>query len=623
MDLYGNITNNSKFRAEIEGLFSLIGKWELKNRKGARGAVEARDKAIMTLLRSCGWNVGILFPLFYPRMIEGEPLNMMRRPFSFMMTELQVEGYTAVRGSRQIAKSTSLVGRQMVKALLFPRFHSLYICPHPHHKKTYADRFRSMEAECPINKSAFSKGGDLRNNLFYKEYPTGSTINIVNCLTDTSQARSKTADEVLYDEYQLFDMTLEGDIDQCLSVSKVPMRVYAGTSTTVDSPLEYRYKNGSQNTWKVKSPNDTDWIDFGDVETLEKCIRPKGLTCPYSNRILNVRNGGFTPTFKDREKYGYKSVHVPQLIIADRVEDRLEWEKIYKAFREYNRSKFMEEVAGIPSEMGAREITEADLRKICVLGSKKEVEKKVAKGRYRLIVSGNDWGGSDHITNLPKSRVSHTVHLMLGLSTDGHLDILHMRQYPQPRYDEVVGCIVNDHKRFQGNAMAADAMGGQVYLNELDKQLNPKTNFRFNYHSGVHQMLGVPRHGALNHFTLNKHESISQLFKSIKDGRIRCYDWEEAALGLGEILNIQRILYSPQNGPDRYHYHMTPSKPDDMVQALNYAHTLMRMMLGEPIADDDRVMIHLRNSLAGANMSALGAVGSGAPSLFSGGIISA
>jgi hypothetical protein len=613
MDLYGNITNNTTFRKKLEGVFSELRKLDPLVRKGVHGTQQKRDKLLLEILQMCDWNMGILFPIFFPRMIEGGPLNMMRRPFSFMMTELQVEGFTAVRGSRQIAKSTSFVGRQMIKAILYPRVQSLYICPHPHHKKTYADRFRAMEAECAFHKAAFPKGTALRNNLFYKEYSSGSTINIVNCLTDTSQARSKSADELLYDEYQLFDISLEGDIDQCLSVSKIPMRVYAGTSTTVDSPLEHRYQQGSQNTWKVRSPNGTDWIDFGDSEQLEKCIRPKGLTCPFTNRPLNVRDGGFTPTFAEREKFGYRSVHVPQLIIADRVEDRLEWEKIHKAFKEYERPKFMEEVAGIPSEMGAREITENDLKKICVLGSKRDVEEKVRNHYYSMIVSGNDWGGSDHIVNLPKSRVSHTVHLMLGLAPDGHFDIIHMRRYDGLNYDEITQCIVQDHKRYLGNAMAADAMGGQVYLNQLDKALNLRTNFRFNYHSGVHQMLGVPGHGALNHFTLNKHESISQLFKSIKDQRIRCFNWEEAAFGLSEILNIQRVLYSPQNGPDRYHYHMTPNKPDDMVQALNYANTLMRLLIGENVAEDDRVRLHLMSSLAGAGIG----IGSGMGSLSS------
>jgi hypothetical protein len=597
-DLYARIMNDSQFMITVNKLFSAIGECVLRVRKGQKGAVEERDKLLLKLLAHCDWNVGILFPLFYPRMIEGKPLNVMNRPFGFMMTRLQVGGYTAIRGSRQIAKSTNLIGRQMVKSLILPRFQSLYICPHPHHKKTYADRFRQMEAECPFIKGMFGSGSPLRNNLYFKEYPLKGQTNIVNCLQDSSQARSKTADELLYDEYQLLDIQLEGDIEPCQSTSKIPMTVYAGTSTTVDSPLEYRYQEGSQHTWKVKSPNGKDWIDFGDVEVIEKIMHPDGPKCPYSNRILDVRQGEYTPTYRERMEYGFNSIHVPQMIIHDKVRDAIEWEKIYKVFADKSvpRSKFMEEFAGIPSELGAREITEAQLKAICNLGSRDDVFRKVKEGYYRLIVSGFDWGGSDGIPHT-KTRTSYTVHTILGLTSSGHVHILFMRQHHGMNFEETTALMLADHKRYTGQAVAADAAGGQVYLNNFSRHIPDNNIFKFNYHAHIFQLLGVPSHGMRNHFTLNKHESLSQLFRDIKEKRILCYNWEEAGPRLSEILNIQRIFVDPQAGPTKIHYHMTPGRPDDTVQAINYGYVLMRLLNGENIVDDADILAQIQASI--------------------------
>lgn len=620
-DLYAAILTDTNFRDKVKSILGNIGRHNDLMKKGNFSSTKKRDQLMMELLQTCDWNLGILLPLFYPNMIEGSPLNMMRRPFGFMMTQMRVGGYTAIRGSRQIAKSTNLIARQMLKSFLFPRFQSMYICPHPHHKKTYADRFRQMEAECPYMDIVFKKGSTFRNNLYFKEYPLGGVTHLVNCLSDVSQARSKTTDELLYDEYQLFDMTLEEDIEPCQSVSKVPMTVYAGTSTTVDSPLEYRYQEGSQHTWKVKSPNGKDWIDFGDADEIIKCIKPEGLTCPYSSKPLDVASGHFTPTFKDRWMYGDVSIHVPQMIIADKISDPLEWEKIFKAFHGIDRNSFLEEYCGIPSEMGSREITEKDLRDICVLGSKASVFEKVKKGYYQLIVSGNDWGGSDHLAHIKKSRVSFTAHSMLGLAPDGKVDILHMRNYPGMNYDEITADIANRHKEHQGQAMAADAAGGQVYLNNFDRLLNHKTNFRFNYHAHVHKLVSMPHEGSANHFTLNKHESISQMFKAIKDGHIRCYDWEEAQPRLSEMLNIQRVLIDPQAGPSKFHYHMTPRNPDDTVQSINYAYVLLRLLRGDNVVDNVAAMRTIQESLRG-QFSAYGPSVNDLGNLMSGSVIS-
>lgn len=429
IDLYKSLTTDPLFLRRIDKAFLAVKDAELAVRQGKYRSDELLDKRIKELLEVCNWNLGILVPMYFPTFIDGHPLNPMRRPHSFMMLSLFTYGYTAVRGSRQIAKSTKLIARQLIKAMIFSRHSSIYICPHSEHKKTYANRFREMEMDCPYVRTQQSGGVKLRNNLFYKEYPNQSHTYIVNALTDTSQARSKSADELMYDEYQLFDIDLEPDIEQCQSVSQIPMTIYAGTSTTIDSPLEYRYQEGSQAHWMVKSPNGTDWLDFGDEKQMLKMIRPEGLRCPFTNREIDVTQGFYEHMFPSRLEYGHVSVHVPQLIIPDKVKDLLEWNKIYKAFTEYDPKKFMEEILGIPTEEGSSEISAKDLQNIAILGTRQElIDTNLKNGYYRMIVSGCDWGGSDHIKE-KRDKLSYTVHAILGVTPDDKIDILHIKQY--------------------------------------------------------------------------------------------------------------------------------------------------------------------------------------------------
>jgi hypothetical protein len=585
IDFYKCITKDTNFIDKINKILSEISYFDDKYRRGSAAALEARDRKVIDLLVECNYNIGILIPLFFPKYIKGKPLDPRRRPFSFLMTDIFTHGFTAIRGSRQIAKSTTFVARQLIKSIIFPNFKSMYVCPHGEHKKTYANRFNEMELASPMVQGILKQHKELRNNLYFKQYFNGAETNIVNCLENVSQARSKTTDEILYDEYQLFDIALEPDIFQCQSASDVPMTVYAGTSTTVDSPLEFRYQQGSQAQWLIKSPNGKDWIDFSDPDTLIKSVKEEGLICPYSNKPMNVNDGELVHKFDSRREIGYVSMHVPQLIIYDKVKDPLEWEKIYKAFTEDKddkKHKFLEEVGGIPSLEGDRELSEKNLVDICTLGSEEECFNKARKGYYSKLISACDWGGSDDVPNY-KNRKSFTVHSILGLAPDGATDIIYMRQYSGMDFVNISKDIIYNHKRYGCGYMASDYGVGMAYNYIMKENVNPNTFFMFSL-VGHGKTIRILDKGSPNHFALNKTESLSQLFLDIKNGtsRIRCYKWEESGPRLQEFLNLYRVV--TDNSTSRsFHYHKLASKPDDSLMSVNFGYTLARIIKGESI----------------------------------------
>lgn len=579
---------------------------ELEVNKGSKFSSKAGIAGeLWEIYKTCNYNWGLMLPWFFPKAIAGGPMSLVNRPFGFAFYDLNVGGSTVIRGSRQISKSTNFVGRQLIHQHMIPAWGSMYVVPHSEHRNTYATKLRDMEQTFRY----YQRNYNLRQNLYLKESPNGngSKIELVNAFTSVAHLRGKTANELLYDEYQLFDVQFESDLDQVLKSTKMPLRIYAGTSTTLDSPLEYRYQRSSMASWNIRSPNGKDWIDCGDKETILKCIRPQGPTCPFTNRLLNVIDGCWVHQAKHRLDHLEVGYHIPQIVVPDYAHDYNYWSTIYRDFKEFGEAKFLQEVLGIPVAEGMRELTEGDMRNICCLGSKAELGKSLDKHPYKFIISGCDWGGSDHQIAY-KSKKSYTVHVVMGILANGDFDILHMRQHSGMAYDEIAYEIAKDHKAYGATALASDWGVGMFYNNELRKYIPWEKHLVLEYLGPTAPVIAQPSHGGLaNQYTVNKSEAVTQVVQAIKRKdrpRIRCYNWDESQRLLMDFVNMFRVPTDNANGRSAFRFIKNPAKPDDTLHAVSFGYILGRILLGEPLFQDNstRDMIHRNlgvNSRAG------------------------
>ena len=468
----------------------------------------------------------------------------------------------------------------------------------------------------PVNEREF------KQNMYYREWPGGGVTELMHILTDSGPARGKTADENIFDEYQLFEMELEPDILQSLRISKYKTRIYAGTSTVLDSPLEQRFLAGSQGMWHAKCESGH-WTNFNDKEIVPRMIHPRGLVCPHCEKkgvvsLLNPENGFYIHAFKDRLEAGYPSLHIPQVIVPDFVLDPVEWSTIYTDFMDYGEAKFMQEVMGIPVEEGMRELTMQDLLDLCSRGLETEdFNARIAlakSGKYQWIVSGCDWGGSDYLPEL-KTKLSYTVHAIIGIDNLGNFDILHFKHYASMNYEEIAHDIVQHHRMFRGDFIASDFGAGQAYNMLLRKELPPQRHIVFAYTAQNNRVIARPPHGMFNQLSLSKTESLSSLFimlKNRRQKRIRCYSWEAAKYYLLQFLNLYRVPTDSDAGGSKFRYIRHGSKADDALHALNFAVSLGRLVIGEPIVDDPSLRRELMKAL-GQDVSAGGAAILGYP----------
>lgn len=598
IDVYWKICTDPIFRKHAMKLGTDIAALEKAAATDTRAGLALHQK-IREFYEFCNNNPGLLVPHFFPDYPKkGEAMSLFSRPFSFNMFNFQAGGWTVIRASRQIGKSTSIAARQLMNAHILPSYRSLYIVPHEEHRKTYANRLREMERAFLY----FQESPHHRQNLNYKEYPNGSIIELIRVLTTAAESRGKTTDELLFDEYQHFDSELEAEVDQTQKASFIPSKIYSGTSLTVDTPLETRWLQSSQGEWHIRAMDGKHWINTGDKEDVLRIIQKNGPTCPYTGRILDVTDGFYIHRFPELLKEGKVGLHIPQIIIPDLVVKPIKWKQIWDSYNDYNQKNFLQEVLGIPTMEGSREITLEELKKICVIKNGYAERKRLAKTRYyKHIVSGCDWGGSDYNPS-DKTKVSYTVHVIMGLTPDNKIDILHMRQYSGMNYREVAEDIIHNHREFEATAIASDFGVGAAYNMLLREQLPADRHFIFAYTGPRTAPLSAPAgYGWFNQYSLNRTESITQLYAAIKkdDPRIRCYAWEESESMLLDFMNLYRVPTENSNGTSEFKYRRHGSKPDDTLHAVNFAYTLMRLLMGEPLLEDRGLLTRVLQQLKG------------------------
>lgn len=557
------------------------------------------SKAIHKVLKASHYNLGFLLPYLFPNFMgPKEPLSLSRRPFAFPIFAPLLYGFLVLKGSRQISKSTNLVAKQLAVTNLFNTV-SVYMAPHTEHIRTYSNKL----AEMYRNFRYAHPGKGMKNNQYYKEFASGGRIEIYRVLTSAAHMRGKTADELDFDEYQLFDIRLEGEISQLQRTSERPTTIYSGTSTTIDSPLEIRYQQSSGGVWMMRSPNGKDYIDCSDPKLVIKMIRKEGLTCPYTDRLIQDPLDGIWEharphLARDKNLLG---LHIPQFLIPDFLTPQ-EWPKIFNYLRDYGDTRTLQEVGGISVEQGDREITMRDLQEMCDLpfADQEEIQKWAkVKPRYKVIISGCDWGGSDY-QMARGAKTSYTVHVVIGVYGDGKIDILHMQRHSGMEYDEIASKIMKKHLELGGTAIASDYGAGYAYNTFLhrDPRVTPTKHFVWEYNAPYTAMIKKPQYQQFpTHFMLNKTESITQVLEALKKKRIRCFSWATAQPLLGDILNSFRVHAETRHGRQYFLHIRNPAKPDDTLHALNFAYVLARLILKEPMFDDPALRDYVMGAL--------------------------
>lgn len=585
LDLEYKIRKDSRYADQLARLCLRMDKYQKMAVHDLRMREPLRQ-TIMDMLEHTEYNLSPLLGYYFPAYPKHKPFSLVNFPHAhaFFNINLGRGAYTVFRGSRQIIKTTCMAARNIIATQMIAPLHVMSICPRAEQLKTIGDKYKEIEGSYRF----FRYHKNLRNNLYFKEYPNKSVLKLLYILTNADKVRGNSFDWIDYDEYQDMDEKLELEINEIQTQSDYPMITYSGTSKTVDSALEVAFEKSSKGLWMMKCPG----CGHHNHPTLENnvfaMVRPSGVVCSKCGHKLNVREGRWEHQSEDMLRKGRVGFHVPKIIVPENTENKSKWHIIYEQSRSKNKKQFLEEVLGIATQAGAREISQKDMENICMLGPQDKLELKAEKKGYRYVISGCDWGGSDYLPSF-RTKESHTVHAMVGVTVDWKFDIIHMAQYSGMGYEEIADAIVSDHKRLRGYALASDFGVGAVYNMELRKRMNPHKHIIFNYTGPKTKYVAEPKEEHLfNQLSLNRTESITTLFGDIKNKRLRCFRWEQAQERLLEFLNLYR---SPQEnvktGVSSLLYIKHGAKPDDTLHAVNFAVNLAKIVSGEDMFTDE------------------------------------
>jgi hypothetical protein len=613
LDLEYRIRTDGEFRAELERRQKRLEELDRLSQRNS-ALIGAFHQSLFDYLEFCQFNLANLAPYFWPAYPKEQPLYFANYPFAYQMFCFQVGGFMVFRGSRQISKTTSFASRQSMMARLFRGFKSLYIVPRSDQLATYQNKFREIEQANRFHR----RDTRLRQNLGYKELPNRSIIEMARVQTTAAGIRGKSTDELLFDEFQHFDPELELEVSQTQAASELKITIYAGTSLTTDSALEQRWNESSQGSWVMRCGCGHWSIPLPEFDVMEM-IRPEGPCCLKCGRLLAVREGKFVHAQQDRFDAGYRGFHIPQIIVPAVVYNPTRWAEIYwNKVRSGGGRKFVQEILGVATEQGEKEITRTQLQDICVLGrDKQRLLQKAVQGEYEYTVSGCDWGGSDHLPELRIKR-STTVHVIAGILPTGQFEILHFRRFEGMDYEDITADILRHHALYRGYALASDFGVGAVYNSALRRQIPVGRHLIFNYVGPASPLISQPKGPhQFNGWSLNKSESISLTYDAVRHKRIRCFDFDLAEPYLSDFLNLFRAPgeRGQGGGASTFLYRSHPTKPTDALMAVNYAFMLGKILLGEPMVADLSTKVMLDNAL----LSGIGADQlSGLPGAFSG-----
>lgn len=492
--------------------------------------------------------------------------------------------------------STTFCARQLINAALNPNLASLYIAPQEPQKSTYGDRLIQMESyfRFPLGKQ----------NKYSKKYANNSTIRMASCLTTADSVRGMSIDDILLDEAQGMDPDIVPEILYTQAMSSLKTTIFSGTALSVDTLLEQKWQDSSMGMWHIRA-NDGTWLNMYDKDTLfAVCSHPQGPVCPKTGKPLQVTNGCYVHAKPSALKSGRVGVHVPQCIIPDIAYNPSRWEDVYNKVKRDDPKKVMQECFGIAVSEGSREISERDLMRICTLtDTPEELKQKCARGYYRMIISGCDWGGSDY-NPATKTKTSYTVHCIIGIAPSGTVDILHYRRYAGMDYDVIARTILSEHKAYYGYAMASDFGAGFVYNMELRKHLPFDRHFIMSYVGPKCAPVAEPQGAHIpNQLSINRTEALTSVFQAVKKfdpPQIQCRPWGEMQPFLSDWLNMYRVPSDMPSGQTVFRYIRAATKPDDALHAFTFAYVIAKIYLGEPIVRDQALEQKVRSILSAA-----------------------
>ena len=511
-----------------------------------------------------------LLPLMFN--IKGKPYSLDDYPPFKALYETKAPKDILYMCGRQIGKTTNLSKSEVLNCVQIPHFQILYVAPLWSQTQRYSTmHLRPSIRESKIAVSMQNKGNNNKYNseiiktVSHQSFRNGSGVQLTYAKTDTDRARGISADRIDFDEIQ--DQLIDGlgVITQSLTNSDYQLVRYTGTAKTIDNTIEGLWQDSTQTEWTMKCPHCNHWNQPTLENNVFDMIQLKGLCCSKCGKVIDPRNGDWLDTYP----YDFpriKGYHIPQIIIPAIVEDERKWNKVVRDVLTKSKSIILQEVLGISADQGARLLTKEAIDNASILPIDASPEDPISylqskKSKYKYRIVGIDWGIAEES--------SFTVAAVIGVTADGHIDVLNAIRFTGGNPILIMKEIHKLYKTYSCNMVAADAGAGFVYNAMLGMNMGlPLVSIQYSAQNSF--MTYNPQFGR-ERWVVDKVSAITLTFLGIITGKIRFPKGLFMSAFIDDLLSPFEYLSTSANGHKVKKILRNPSKPDDFTHALTFA----------------------------------------------------
>ena len=472
-----------------------------------------------------------------------------------------------LKAGRQVSKTMTFAADIISRAAITPFYPMIYANTSAAQTSSFStSKLDPFLVHSPVINSCLMRSKSVINNMYNKRFDNFSEIRLTYFSESADRVRGNTGFMFYVDEVQdmLYDALI--DAEECLSAAPQPKFMYAGTSKSMITPLEYFWGKSSKKEWIIQC----DGCKKYNVPSLEN-VGKHGLICKKCGKILDTYTG-FWHAFGE-EGAEYDGFRIPQIILPLHCCREDKWNNLLKKLDAYPDYKIRNEIMGDPLGEGESLITEELLQGI----SREELPIAESKGPESCggatyMVAGIDWGGGG------SSGTSRTV-----LS-------IYACNCAKPEYRKVYGKIYGSGEptkhlediakrlhNFQVTHVYADHGGGNFAISQLAHLMPSVSIVPIMY---TDQAAPIRWDDKARRFTVNRTNIIDNFIGDIKKRYVRAFRWEEFKPFAMDFLNVKEEVIGEDRGIGRRVWRRFPSSPDDSLHAMLYGWLACRILSG-------------------------------------------
>jgi hypothetical protein len=503
-------------------------------------------------------------------MLEGRPYSLKDYP---MFVDIFNSGSNRrlLKAGRQVSKTITFSADIVSNAVITPYHPMLYANASSQQTTGFStSKLDPFLAHSPIVAQNLMRTKNVINNVYNKRFDNFAEVRLTYFSDSADRIRGHTGHTLYVDEVQdmLYDAII--DAEECLSAAPRPRFMYAGTSKSMITPLEFYWQLSTKKEWLIQC----DGCNTANVPSLEN-VGLHGLICKKCGKALNTYEG-FWYAFGDTESE-YDGYRIPQIILPLHCCNQTKWDNLLRKIKEYPDYKTKNEIMGDPLGEGEALITETMLREMCrptvPIATKKEPK---SCGNAKYMVAGVDWGGGGMTGT---SRTVLSIYSVLGDgSGSGDIRKVFGKIFDSGEPSKHLEEIAHYTRLFQVIALYADHGGGNFAMSQLSSMIPQISIVPVMYSDQSAPMRWDEK---ARRFIVNRTIMIDNFILDIKKKRVRTFRWEEFEPFAKDFLAVKEEIIGEARGVGRRVWRRYPSSPDDSLHSMLYGWLAARVFLGE------------------------------------------